>query len=110
MLRTRIKGKWPNNTTASDPAKRSRKENLTQDDIPSIVKAVMDAMHARAKPEIRGESHTTCINAVTQGSSIWHNTNSQRRSGHQVTHNNANSQASYLVTQRDNISPCYRQH
>ena len=41
MLRSGNKGKRPNNISESALAKHSRKENLTKDDIPTIVEAIL---------------------------------------------------------------------
>ena len=90
MPRTGRKGKRPNSATDPGRAKRSRKESLTQDDIPAIVEAVVDTMRARANPESGGEGRSS---TVTCGGSTRCTTNSQRRDRRQVTHVSADSRA-----------------
>ena len=51
MLRSGKKGKRPNYSSESALAKSGRKENLTKDDIPTIVEAILNAMEACANPE-----------------------------------------------------------
>ena len=86
MPRTRGKGKRSSNATDFGPAKRARRDNLTQDDIPTIVKVVVEAMHARANAEPGGEDRTTHHNTVARGGSTQCGAGTQTRSGHQVTH------------------------
>ena len=47
MPRSRRKGKHPNEGSEPAPAKRGRRENLTKDEIPAIVEAVLNAVEAR---------------------------------------------------------------
>ena len=47
MPRSGRKGKRPNEGSERTPAKRGRRENLTKDDIPAIVEAVLNAVEAR---------------------------------------------------------------
>ena len=47
MPRSGRKGKRPNEGSERAPAKRGRRENLTKDDNPAIVKAVLNAVEAR---------------------------------------------------------------
>ena len=54
------KGKCPNDGSDYALAKRGRKENLTKDDIPTIVEAVLDAMGACANTDRRSERPATC--------------------------------------------------
>ena len=54
------KGKCSNNINESAPAKHGRKENLTKDDIPTIVEAILNAMAARANPEPGSNHQANC--------------------------------------------------
>ena len=89
------KAKQANSSGESVPAKRTRKETLTKDNIPSIVKAVLDVMQTH-DPEPRGEHQTSQNDAVGDGSSSGHNSNSQgseskRRGGCRTTRRNIDS-------------------
>ena len=53
------KGKRPNDGSKYAPAKRGRKENLTKDDIPTIMEAILDAMEACANTDRRSERPAT---------------------------------------------------
>ena len=60
ILRSGKKGKRLNNISESVPAKHGRKENLTEDDIPTIVEAVLDTTGAHANPEPGSECPAIC--------------------------------------------------
>ena len=59
------KAKRGNNSGESVPAKRTRKETLTKDDIPSIIKAVLDAMQTHDSEPI-GEHQTSQNDTVSE--------------------------------------------
>ena len=59
------KAKRGNSSGESVPAKRTQKETLTKDDIPSIVKAVLDAMQTHDSEPI-GERQTSQNDAVSE--------------------------------------------
>ena len=67
MSRSGRKGKLPNNGSKYAPAKCRRKDNLTKDDILTIVEAILNAMDASDNTNHRSERPAT------------------RSSGHQVT-------------------------
>ena len=50
-----MKGKRPSEGSECAPAKRGRRENLTKDDIPAIVEAVLNAVEARGNTNPGGE-------------------------------------------------------
>ena len=70
MPRSRRKGKCPNKGSECAPAERGRKENLTKDDIPTIVEAVLNAVEARGNTNPGGEHPVACSrkHQVTGGS------------------------------------------
>ena len=91
--RTRGKGKRPSNATNFGPAKHARRDNLTQDDIPTIVEAGVEAVHTRANLEPGGEGHTTHHNTAVQGGSGTRcGAGNRTRNGCQVTHDGTDSQ------------------
>ena len=70
MPRSGRKGKHPNKGSKYAPAKRGKKENLTKDDIPTIVEAVLNAMEARGNTNCGSEPTATRSSGrqVTRGS------------------------------------------
>ena len=67
------KGNYPNDGSKYAPAKRGRKENLTKDNIPTIVEAFFNTMEAGGNTNRGSECSATCS------------------SGHQVTHRSNNT-------------------
>ena len=59
ILRSGRKGKRSNEGSECAPAKRGRRENLTKDDIPAIVEAVLNAVEARGNTNSRVERPVT---------------------------------------------------
>ena len=60
MPRSWRKGKCPNEGSERPPNKRGRRDNLTKDDIPAIVEAVLNAVEAHGNTNPGVECPVTC--------------------------------------------------
>ena len=112
MPRLGKKGKHPNNTSKPAPAKHSRKENLTKDDISTIMEAVLDTMEACANPEPRSEHQTThssgcqvtCKNVDNHATHSQDNTRSHYLRERNTVNNVTDTKTGHLPETRDDTT------